>query len=154
MQRWAPLAAASITARVKPAAQCRMLMLPSATATAALVTAQPVTRRMDVRMDARMNTRMNARMIARMALAPRMDARMNARMDARIAWMLTMSCASLRGVRHVPLGPSLVVVYIKLYGAAIYIASGWIGTFHPSKKLVCESGRQPSQVILFPLPSA
>ena len=85
MQRWAQLAAASITARLKPAAQCRMLMLPQATAQAALVTAQPVTRRMDVRMDARMNTRMNARMIARMALAPRKDARMNARMDARIA---------------------------------------------------------------------
>ena len=109
MQRWAQLAAAPITAPVTPAAQCRMLMLPQATAQAALVTAQPVTRRMDVRMDARMNTRMNARMIARMALAPRKDARMNAQMDARIAWMLTMSCASLRGVRHVPLGPSLVV---------------------------------------------
>ena len=112
--QWAWLAEATITAPVKPTAQCRMRMLPQATAQAAHVTAQPVMRRMDVRMDARMNTRMNARVVARMALAPRKNARMNARMDARIAWMLTMSCASLRGVRHVPLGPSLVVVYINL----------------------------------------
>ena len=104
--------------------------------------------RMDVRMDARMDARMNARVVARMALAPRKDARMNAHGRSHRVWMLTMSCASLRGVRHVPLGPSLVVVYINLYGAAIYIASGWIGTFHPSKKLVCESGRQPNQVMV------
>ena len=79
-----------------------------------MITAQPLSRRMDVRMDVRMDARMNAHVVARMALAPRKDARMNAHMDARIAWTPTMSCASLRGVRHVPLGPSLVVAYINL----------------------------------------
>ena len=69
-----------------------------------MITAQPLPRRMDVRMDDRMDARVNARMNARVAARTSHGRSHELAWTLRIARTLTMSCASLRGVRHVPLG--------------------------------------------------